>query len=101
MVNKLETSEWRTKLREEKVRAPLLSQFSSVKECDGGAHMKCWKRNEFEARGDLFSVEADGLAGPAQSPQSQLEVKCPECKGVLIADRDEMIIKTTVPKVIT
>jgi len=48
--------------------------------------------------GDLFSVQTDGMAGPPKPPTDQIEVKCSSCKEILLADRAEMVIRTTVPK---
>jgi len=42
--------------------------------------------------GDLFSVITDGLAGPAAPPADELEFKCANCKTVLTADRNRMVL---------
>lgn len=42
--------------------------------------------------GDLFSVRTDGLAGPAEAPADELELKCSVCKKVLTADRNKMLL---------
>jgi hypothetical protein len=48
--------------------------------------------------GDLFAVQTDGLAGPKKPPADEIIVKCATCKEDLLADRNDMVIKTTVPK---
>jgi hypothetical protein len=49
--------------------------------------------------GDLFRVNADGLVGKAPASQSQLDVKCVNCKAALTADREKMLLLTTESKV--
>jgi len=52
--------------------------------------------------GDLFGVMTDGLAGPPApgfANKATVELKCSNCKSDLTANRDEMIVTTTLAKV--
>jgi len=42
--------------------------------------------------GDLLSVQTDGIAGPGGPPGPEVEIKCPNCKAALVANRDKMVI---------
>jgi len=48
--------------------------------------------------GDLFGVASDGFAGQYRV-SSVVDLKCGSCKTELKADRDEMLVTTTIPKV--
>jgi len=45
--------------------------------------------------GDLFNVGTDIIG---QTPGSEVNVVCPNCKAPLLANRETMIIQTTIPK---
>jgi len=49
--------------------------------------------------GDLFSVMTDGIVGKAAPPSDVVELKCGSCKEVIAADRAQMLVTTTVPKI--
>jgi len=50
--------------------------------------------------GDLFSVMTDGIV-PGGKPGDEQELKCPQCKIPLKADRVQMVISTTESKLAT
>ena len=43
--------------------------------------------------GDLFAVQSDGIVGEARTPESEIDVVCPNCKAQLKANRDDMVIR--------
>jgi len=47
--------------------------------------------------GDLFNVATDGII-PGGKPGVEQAVTCPNCKAPLLANREKMILSTTVPK---
>lgn len=47
--------------------------------------------------GDLFNVGTDGII-PGGAPSDEIQVTCSNCKAPLLADRNKMILSTTVPK---